>query len=198
MNTFICICSDPIVAFVKWYSNLVSNFSCCWRRYDWGKIFQFWSLTVKLPTKTDFWRHFTVTLAVESLKRPMCSPDEVKGWSMDPELEISWVVSICFRFTRIIFIQSFILSWFADIFHSADKEVCRGSLDELLSLLQFSIYEMQTISNTNMYKDKNKIEFQKRSFRTVVIHVLSSFTGETENLSFVFISSILYFKFWLF
>ena len=43
-----------------------------------------------------------------------------------------------------------------------------------------------------MYKDKNKIEFQKRSFRTVVIHVLSSFTGETENLSFVFISSILF------
>lgn len=156
MNTFICICSDPIVAFVKWYSNLVSNFSCCWRRYDWGKIFQFWSLTVKLPTKTDFWRHFTVTLAVESLKRPMCSPDEVKGWSMDPELEISWVVSICFRFIRIIFIQSFILSWFVEIFSSADKKVCRGSLGELLSLLQFSIYEMQTISNTNMYKDKNK------------------------------------------
>lgn len=153
MNTFICICSDPIVVFVKWYSNLVSYFSCFWRRYDWGKIF--WSLTVKLPTKTDFWRHFTVTLAVESLKRPMCSPDEVKGCSMDPELEISWVVSICFRFTRIIFIQSFILSRFENILKSANKEVCCGSLDELLSLLQFSIYEMQTIC-TNMYKDKNK------------------------------------------
>ena len=116
---------------------------------------------------------------------------------MDPELEISWVVSICFRFIRIIFIQSFILSWFADIFNSADKEVCRGSLDELLSLLQFSIYEMQTISNTNMYKDKNKT-FSKKLTSEREFRLLSSFTGETENLSFVFISSILYFKFWLF
>ena len=120
MNTFICICSDPIVAFVKRYSNLVSNFSCRWRRYDWGKIFQFWPLTVKQP-KTDFRRHFTATLAVESLNRPMCSPDAVRGWSMDPELEISWVVSLCFRFTRIIFIQSFKLIWFVDIFNSANK-----------------------------------------------------------------------------
>lgn len=151
MNTFICICSDPIVAFVKRYSNLVSNFSCRWRRYDWGKIFQFWSLTVNLP-KTDFRRHFTATLAVESLNRPMCSPDAVRGWSMEPELEISWVVSLCFRFTRIIFTQSFKLIRFEDIFNS---------VDELLSLLQVSIYEMQTISNTNMYKDKNKTFIQK-------------------------------------
>ena len=62
MNTFICICSDPIVVFVKWYSNLVSYFSCCWRRYDWGKILQFWFLTVKLPKNwflTSFYRYFS-------------------------------------------------------------------------------------------------------------------------------------------
>ena len=55
----------------------------------------------------NFWRNFTVTLAVESLNRPICSPDAVRECSSgDDGLEISWVVSICFRFIRIIFIEN--------------------------------------------------------------------------------------------